>query len=599
MADFIIHFLICNLLISGMIGILFAIKKILNSGLTSRTQYNLWFLPLSLMVIPFLPLRSDNIFSLLSWLTNFKHRDILINSTVNPSISHSSIHTATDWMNNFAVSVSSRMPSLIWAILFWIWIIGILAMVLLVLKSSYRLYQIKKSALPLQNREVRALYKSCLEELNITIKIPLYSTAFLNSPVITGLFRPRIYLPIRLITDFDPQKIRYMLLHELQHYRHKDNISNYLLLLAGIFYWFNPLVWYAARIMRNDREIACDSAVLNILGRDFYLDYGYTLINFAEKLSLSPFPFSSGLGGSMKQLERRVQNIADYKIPSPMKQFRSAAFFTAIALLFAGMAPALTSYASADSRYRWNIPEKEIFEFDLSGYFGGYEGCFVLYDLNKDQWSLYNREHAVLRTAPDSTYKIYDALFALEEKIITPESSLLIWNREDYPFEAWEQDQTLQTAMSGSVNWYFQALDQQLGRNVLQNYLLEIDYGNELMSRDLSSYWMESTLKISPVEQVKLLKNFYRNTFHFASENIQAVKDSIYLSSSSEGTLYGKTGTGRVDGQDTNGWFIGFAETQENTYFFATNIQAEKNASGSVAAKMTFSILSDFHLWQQ
>ena len=56
-----------------------------------------------------------------------------------------------------------------------------------------------------------------------------------------------------------------MLLHELQHYRYKDNISNYLLLLTGIFYWFNPLVWLAARAMKNDREIACDSAVLNIL----------------------------------------------------------------------------------------------------------------------------------------------------------------------------------------------------------------------------------------------------------------------------------------------------------------------------------------------
>ena len=55
-----------------------------------------------------------------------------------------------------------------------------------------------------------------------------------------------------------------MLLHELQHYRYKDNISNYLLLLTGIFYWFNPLVWLAARAMKNDREIACDSAVLNI-----------------------------------------------------------------------------------------------------------------------------------------------------------------------------------------------------------------------------------------------------------------------------------------------------------------------------------------------
>ena len=41
MTDFILHFLICNLWISAMILILFAIKKILKTRLTSRTQYNL------------------------------------------------------------------------------------------------------------------------------------------------------------------------------------------------------------------------------------------------------------------------------------------------------------------------------------------------------------------------------------------------------------------------------------------------------------------------------------------------------------------------------------------------------------------------------
>ena len=66
--------------------------------------------------------------------------------------------------------------------------------------------------------------------MHITKDIPIYSTAFLRSPVITGVFRPRIYLPIHLISDYKTDKIRYMLLHELQHYRYKDNISNYLLL---------------------------------------------------------------------------------------------------------------------------------------------------------------------------------------------------------------------------------------------------------------------------------------------------------------------------------------------------------------------------------
>ena len=89
------------------------------------------------------------------------------------------------------------------------------------------------------------------------------------------------------------------------------------------------------------------------------------------------------------------------------------------------------------------------------------------------------------------------------------------------------------------------------------------------------------------------------NSFGFALENINAVKDAICLSTSSSGTLYRKTGTGRVDGQDVNGWFIGFVEDSDNTYFFATNIGADDGASGSNASKITLSILSDMNIWIQ
>ena len=118
------------------------------------------------------------------------------------------------------------------------------------------------------------------------------------------------------------------------------------------------------------------------------------------------------------------------------------------------------------------------------------------------------------------------------------------------------------------------------------------------MSGDLSSYWMESSLEISPVEQVELLIKLQNNSFGFAPENIDAVKDSICLSSSDAGAFYGKTGTGRVDGQDVNGWFIGYIETADNTYYFATNIGADSNATGSNAAEITMSILSDMNIWK-
>ena len=598
MANFMIRFLLCNVFISGIIGILLIAKWVFRNNLSSRMQYNMWLLLLGLLAVPFMPFRLVSFPQIFSWLSSVRnssasHTDVGANNVMDTGLSGT-----TNWMNDFAISVNHDTSSVTGYILLSIWIVGMLVMMILVIKSSLRLRTIKRSALPLQNPEVRRLYNKCLNEMKITRNIPVYSTAFLKSPIIVGFLKPCIYLPIHLISDYHESDMRYMLLHELQHYRHKDAIASYLMNFAGVLYWFNPFVWFALREMRNDREVACDTSVLKMLEEDDYEDYGNTLINFIEKVSFSPFPFAANLSGNMKQMKRRIINIASYEKPTFCKKLKGMTAFILTTVLIMGLTPFISTYAADESHYQWKSSSENISYVDFSKYFGKYEGSFVLYDLGNDAWSIHDIEHATLRVAPDSTYKIYDALFGLEEGVITPEDSFIAWNGENYPFEAWNADQTLQSAMASSVNWYFQSVDEQLGTTSVYDYIKEIGYGNKNMSGDFSTYWMESSLKISPIEQVELLTQLQNNNFGFAPENINAVKDSICLSSSDAGTFYGKTGTGRVDGQDVNGWFIGYIETADNTYFFATNIGADSDATGGNATEITMSILSVMNIWK-
>ena len=598
MANFMIRFLICNVFISGIIGILLIAKRLFKNSLSSRMQYDLWFLLLGLLVVPFIPFRLIGFPQIFSWLGSLRSSPSSNTRTAMGETIGTDPTGNVNWMNDFTLSVNSEAPPIAGYILLGIWIVGILAMFILIIKSSLRLRNLEKSALPLQNKEVRRLYHHCLEEMGIHRDIPVYSTAFLKSPIIVGLLKPCIYLPIHLISDYNESDMRYILLHELQHYKHKDSIASYLMNLAGVVYWFNPLVWYALKEMRNDREVACDTSVLKMLEEDAYEDYGNTLINFAEKVSLTPFPFAAGLGGNMKQMKQRIINIASYEKPTFIKRLKGMTAFVLTAVLLLGSAPFISTYAADGNYYHWDSSSENVSYVDLSTYFGEYEGSFVLYDLGNDTWSIHDKEHAILRVAPNSTYKIYDALFGLEEGVITPENSFIAWNGESYPFEAWNADQTLQSAMNSSVNWYFQSVDEQLGFSNVYSYIQEIGYGNENMSGDFSTYWMESSLEISPIEQVELLTKLQNNSFGFAPENVNTVKDAICLSSSDAGTFYAKTGTGRVDGQDVNGWFIGYIETADNTYFFATNIGADSDATGGNATEITMSILSDMNIWK-
>lgn len=599
MADFMVRFLICNVLICGIIGILLLMKRIFKNSLSNRMQYNLWFLLMGILAVPFLPFRLFKAWEIFLWLKNLTSFPVPKAAANINLASHSNIVGSKNRMEDFTLSVNREAPSIIIYLLLALWIFGMFIMLLLAIRSVLRLSTLKKSALPLQSQKVQKLYQRCLKDIGISKNIPVYSTAYLKSPVMVGFCKPCIYLPIHLISDDNETDIRYMLLHELQHYKHKDGIASYLMSLAGIVYWFNPLVWYAQKEMRNEREIACDTSVLNLLDTDDYAAYGNTLINFAEKISLTPVPFASGISGNMKQMKRRIVNITSYETPTLRKKLKSAAAFLLTSVLLLGLSPFVSTYTAEETHYHWNTASQNFSEINhLRDYFGKYEGSFVLYDLKGDIWKIYDMERATLQVAPNSTYKIYDALFGLENGIITPENSLIEWNGNSYPFEAWNRNQTLPSAMEASVNWYFQAIDEQLGVSFVQEYLQKMGYGNEDLSGDFSSYWMESSLKISPIEQVELLIQLQNQSLGFAPENVKAVKDAIHISSSSFGNLYGKTGTGRVNGQDLNGWFIGFVESTENTYFFATNIHAADYADGSTAAEITLSLLSDLSIWK-
>lgn len=563
-------------------------------------QYHLSFALFVLLALPFIPFRIYDIFS---WLnTRIGIHSDYISPVTNESASPYLTGTSKQ-INDFAVSVSLRTPSIMSNILCCLWFAGICMMIFLMAKSLFRLRVIFNSSLPLQNSEVRNLYYECLSETGINLEIPIYSTAFLKSPVIAGFLKPRIYLPIHTISDYNAASMRFMLLHELQHFKHKDMIINYLINISGILYWFNPFVWYALKEMRCEREIACDSSVLQMLQETEYENYGNTLINFAEKISresssFSPFPFITGIGGNMKQIKKRILNISNYRKENHRQKIQSRlAYILTIAIFFV-LLPILPTYASGQERYDFHEEDKAITYVDLSSDFNEYKGSFVLYDANNDAWTIYNKDAALEQITPNSTYKIYDALLGLESGIITPEYSKMTWNGENYPFDAWNSDQDLSSAMHSSVNWYFQNIDNIVGMDNVKSYLQEISYGNQQTSNDTALYWTDFSLKISPIEQVELLKKFYHNTFGFSNNNINAVKDAILIASTPDGTLSGKTGTGRVDGQDTNGWFIGYIEKPGHVYYFATNIQGISNTTGSMATEISLSILSDMGLWK-
>ena len=164
------------------------------------------------------------------------------------------------------------------------------------------------------------------------------------------------------------------------------------------------------------------------------LSYGYTLLNFAGS-SLSAFSTASSAGGPKKQLQERILAISRYEKGTPKKRWQGILVCLVTVLIALSQVPLMSAFASGSDHY---TPPGDITltAENLDAYFGSTSGCFVLYDQSHDRYQAWHPEKTTERSSPFSTFKIYSALNALEKGVITPDSSLLKWDQQSYPFEA-------------------------------------------------------------------------------------------------------------------------------------------------------------------
>lgn len=156
------------------------------------------------------------------------------------------------------------------------------------------------------------------------------------SPAVYGVFRPRILLPRTVIEGLSGEQLSAVIAHELAHVKRGDTWVNWLQLLLGIAYFFHPLVWYANRKMRMEREQACDDLTLVTLGlnRD---GYAQSLVSVAERVSVAALftPAQVGVVETKIHLAKRLRRILNERLrPVPRLTWFGAAIVVAFAALF-------------------------------------------------------------------------------------------------------------------------------------------------------------------------------------------------------------------------------------------------------------------------
>ena len=579
---FLERFLIGNLWNAGLICVMLGLKCLLRNRLSLRFQYYSWYILPGSLLLSLLP---SGIWP--------EFRTAALVGQQEFAITNASNHTAnaaiagTGWIQDTSELIVNSESSLLAFFCMMIWLMGVQALVVTYGCGSYRIHTIKQSAVEPSSRICKQ-FDACKIRLGLRKDVELRQSGFITTPVSFGWRKPLVVLP-NGIDGLSECELDHVLLHELTHIKHGDHITNYLFCCIQALYWCNPLVWVAILQMRRDREAYCDWAVLNELTDEAErIRYGQTILNFASG-SNTRFYTANGFCQSKEQLKYRLEQVVGFQRETKWKRLLGRCFAGILALMAIGQIPILAYCTEYSEEYYKPSDTLVMVEADWGDLFGNADGCAVVYDLNADQYTVYNEPEVTRRVPPCSTYKIYSALNALEQGLITPESNTVSWDGTVYSFEAWNQDQTLKSAMQGSVNWYFQTLDREAGTD----FFAEIGYGDGNLGDDPDSYWNGSGIKISALEQVELLIKLYRNDFGFSDANIEAVIEAIELN---DVGLFGKTGTGRHADTNIAGWFVGFVETRSNTYFIAVYLNSDEGADGALAYETAWKILENINI---
>lgn len=583
---FLERFLIGNLWNIGLIVLMFGLKRLMQDRVSLRFQYYSWYVLIASLLLPLFPSGVWNVWSFSA--QNASNTMAAYNLSVNTvDMTH-----ATQWMEDVTQLTMDRPPKLYFEFgVLAVWVIGVFALLGFYWCGSYKLRQVQHFAVA-PEKEIQELFDTCCRKLKIRKTIHVRLSRFLTAPVSFGWKKSFVVLPKQGLNELPQAELEHVILHELTHIRHGDLITNYLFCGMQALYWFNPMVWLAFRQMRRDREVYCDWAVLSELSDECArIRYGQTILNFASGCK-AHFYTANGLCQSKEQLKYRLEQIVGYQKDSRWRKIAGRCLTGSLALLCVLQTPVLAHCAEDGKDYYTPSASITMSEGDWKTLFSDMNGCAVVYDLGEDQYTVYNEKEMTHRVSPCSTFKIYSALNALDQGIITPAENTLFWDGAQNEFSVWEQNQDLQSAMQQSVNWYFQTLDQTAGVNELSKFYRSIQYGNARIGNDVTNYWNGSALKISALEQVELLVKLYTNYWNFDCDNVEAIKDSMRLSVSDDTVLYGKTGTGRIDSGNIAGWFIGYAEQAENTYFFAIYLCSNTGADGAMAVQIAIDVLN-------
>ena len=212
-------------------------------------------------------------------------------------------------------------------------------------------------------------------------------------------------------------------------------------------------------------------------------------------------------------------------------------------------------------------------------------GCFALMDNGTGTFTVYNlSRYRDSNYLPASTFKIVNSLIGLQTGKISSDSMIIKWDGIKRRVDEWNKDLTMYEAFRVSAVPYYQEVARRIGKDTMQFWLDSLKYGAKsdtqkvVIKTRIDSFWLDNSLKITPDQELGLVKRLYFDQLPFFKSYQEVVKRAMLFENNANYRLGYKTGWGFDEKGSNIGWITGWIEENNHPYFFVLNIESpDKN----------------------
>ncbi|NOU87679.1 hypothetical protein GC102_18145 [Paenibacillus sp. LMG 31460] len=286
---------------SVLVVLIVVMQHLLRHRLKPRWHYLMWLLVIVRLILPWGP---ESEFSIYNWIG---YTDAV----------HSAVQVNQEELLTRAV-VSESAAQSIYRNLVVVWLVGVCFLGIYTIRINRKFARkMKNETVAITDERILELFNQCKKMMSIHKPIALVESCNLATPTLFGFVKPQLIMPKTILNSLNDDQLQHVFLHELAHSKRNDIGVNWFMHALLIIHWFNPVLWYAYRRMREDQEIASDALALSCLTSDKSQDYGYTLIKLLENFSQPVQTVGNvNLAGSKIQLQRRIKMIKQFKTNS-------------------------------------------------------------------------------------------------------------------------------------------------------------------------------------------------------------------------------------------------------------------------------------------